>query len=94
MSRMPRLVPISRASWSRLLPASCLALMIAGPALAQGLESGVGHGPSQSLSVPPNETGNPAFSYGAPRASNRAQGPVPHRRPRHRPVAPAGSRTD
>ncbi len=62
-----------------------LATGFALPAAAQGLENGVGSGPSEQLSVPPNDRGKPDFSYGddgqrrsSPSEASRQR----HRRPR------------
>ncbi len=74
-----------------------MASLLASPASAQGLESGVGSGPSEQLSVPPNRRNDPDFTYG-PRATQNAGHPAAHRRASraarttsHRPAAASSS---
>ena len=46
------------------LSVGLLASVLAPAARAQGLESGVGSGPSEQLAVPPNRRNDPDFTYG------------------------------
>ena len=57
------------------------ASLLASPASAQGLESGVGSGPSEQLSVPPNRRNDPDFTYGT-RATRSAGHPAARRHAR------------